>query len=40
MQQTYCLTCFLAAEEAHTLDLRLRHGQHAASDCLRLGFED
>jgi hypothetical protein len=31
---------FLAAEETHTLDLRFRHGQHAASVCLRFGFED
>jgi hypothetical protein len=31
---------FLAAEEAHTLDLCFRHGRHAASVCLRFGFED
>jgi hypothetical protein len=40
MQQAYCLTCFLAAKEAHTLDLRFRQGRHAASVCLRFSLED
>jgi hypothetical protein len=35
MQQAYCWTYFLAAKEAHTLDLCFRHGRHAASVCLR-----
>jgi hypothetical protein len=40
MQQVYFLTCFLAAKEAHTLDLRFRQGRHAASVCLRFSLED
>jgi hypothetical protein len=28
-----------AVREARTLDLRFRHGRHAASVCLRFGFE-
>jgi hypothetical protein len=40
MQQAYCLTCFLAAKEAHTFDLRFRQGRHAASVCLRFSLED
>lgn len=34
------LICFLAAKNIHTLDLRLLHGRHAASICLRFTIED
>ena len=40
MHQSYCLICSLAAKEAHTFDLRFRHGLHAASVCLRFSHFD